>query len=97
MEKMTVELKVNPVKNKLDLSSLSTQIGIIADRKFELPLIERNEGFTKITYKEKSDYKVVSSGVQLCAKGERYSGDTFTTFEDSCSTDFVACSGCRNN
>ena len=83
MEKMAVELKVKPIKTKLDLSSLSTQIGIISDRKFELPLIERNEDFTKITYKEKSDYKVVSSGVQFCATGEKYSGDTFTTFEDS--------------
>ena len=83
MEKMTVELKVKPVKNKLNLSALSTQINIIANRKFELPLIEKNEDFTKITYKEKADYKVISSGVQLCANGERYSGDTFTTFEDS--------------
>lgn len=83
MEKMTVELKVKPDKAKLNLSSLSTQIGIIADRKFELPLIERSEDFTKIIYKEKADYKIVSSGVQLCANGERYSGDTFTTFEDS--------------
>ena len=83
MEKEIIELKLKPVKNKLDLSSLSTQIGMIADRKFELPFIERNENFTKITYKEKSDYKVISSGVQLCAKGERYSGDTFTTFEDT--------------
>ncbi len=83
MEKMTIELKVKPTKSKLDLSSLSTQIGIIADRKFELPLIERGDEYTKITYREKADYKVISSGIQLCAKGERYSGDTFSTFEDS--------------
>ncbi len=83
MEKMNIELRVKPVKNKLNLSSLSTQLGIIADRKFELPLIERGEDFTKITYKEKADYKIISSGIQLCANGERYSGDTFTTFEDS--------------
>ncbi len=83
MDKMTVELKVKPFNQKLDLSSFSTQIKMIADRKFELPSIERGEDFTKITYREKSEYKVISSGVQLCAKGERYSGDTFTTFEDS--------------
>lgn len=83
MEKMIIELSAKPVKTKLDLSSLSAQISIIANRKFELPLIERNEDFTRIIYKEKSDYKIVSSGVQLCADGEKYSGDTFTTFEDS--------------
>ncbi len=83
MEKETVELKLKPMKSKLNLTSLSTQINIIANRKFELPLIERSEDFTKIIYKEKSDFKIISSGVQLCANGERYSGDTFTTFEDS--------------
>lgn len=83
MEKMTIEIKFKTIKTKLDLSSLSIQIGIITDRKFELPLIERSEEITTITYREKADYKVVNSGVQLCAKGEKYSGDTFTTFEDS--------------
>lgn len=82
IEKMTVVLKVENVSERLDLSSFSTQIGIIADRKFELPLIERDEENTKITYREKYDYKVISSGVQFCAKGEKYSGDTFSTFED---------------
>ncbi len=81
-EKMTVSLKVKTVSGRLDLSSLSTQIGIIADRKFELPLIEREDEITSITYREKYDYKVVGSGVQFCAKGEKYSGDTFSTFED---------------
>ncbi len=81
-EKMTVALKVKNVSGKMDLSSLSTQIGIIADRKFELPLIEKEDDNTKISYREKYEYKVVSSGVQFCAKGERYSGDTFSTFED---------------
>lgn len=82
MEKMTVAIKIKNPSGRLDLSGLSTQIGLITDRKFELPLIEREEETTKITYREKYEYKVVSSGVQFCANGERYSGDTFSTFED---------------
>ncbi len=82
VEKMTIILKVKNVSGRLDLSSLSTQTEMIADRKFELPLIERDNENTRITYREKYDYKVVSAGVQFCAKGEKYSGDTFSTFED---------------
>ena len=81
-EKMTVELKVKPPKNKMDLNSLGTQMGIITSVNFELPLIERGDDCTRIVYREKTDYKVVSAGVQFCADGEKYSGDTFTTFED---------------
>lgn len=79
---MTVELKVKPEKNKMDLNSLGTQMGIITSVNFELPLIERGDDCTRIVYREKTDYKVVSAGVQFCADGEKYSGDTFTTFED---------------
>lgn len=82
LEKMAVEIKVKPVSGKMNLISLSEQARIIAGRSFELPLIEREEDCTRILYREKADYKVVSAGVQLCAKDERYSGDTFSTFED---------------
>ena len=82
MEKMTVALSLKKIAGGLDLSGLSTQIGIIAGRSLELPLIEREDEITKITYREKYEYKLVDSGVQLCANGERFSGDTFTTFED---------------
>ncbi len=82
MEKMTVALNFKNSKGKLDLSAFSTQIQVISGRKFELPIIERAEENTKITYREKYEYKVVSSGVQNCASGEKYSGDTFSTFED---------------
>lgn len=83
LEKMVLEIKVKTPTGKIDLSGLSTQLGIITDRTLELPLVERKDDYTKFIYKEKSDYKIISSGVQYCAKGEKYSGDTFSTFEDS--------------
>ena len=82
-EKMTIELKTKPQKGKITLSPLSTQIELITGRKFELPLIDRQGESTRFVYKEKSEYKVISSGVQFCANGEKYSGDTFSTFEDN--------------
>lgn len=82
LEKMTVELKVKSQKGKITLSPLSEQIKLITSRSFELPFIDRQGENTRFVYKEKSEYKVLSSGVQFCANGEKYSGDTFSTFED---------------
>ena len=82
MEKMTVTIKLKPTKNKMELNSLSNHISLITNRKFSLPVIEREEDFAKVIYKEQADYTVISAGVQCSAQGERFSGDTFTTFED---------------
>ncbi len=81
-EKMTVEIKVKTQTDKTSLSTLSSQIQLITNRKFELPVIDRLNETTRFIYKEKSEYKIISSGVQSSAKGEKYSGDTFSTFED---------------
>ncbi len=80
--KMLVELKIKNTKHMGEISELSNRINALAMRRFELPLIERKELYTILTYKEKAEFKVVSSGVQYCADGEKYSGDTFATFED---------------
>ena len=82
LEKMTVEIKIKTQKGKITLSPLSEQIKLITSRSFELPLIDRQGECTRFVYKEKSEYKVLNSGVQFCANGEKYSGDTFSTFED---------------
>lgn len=82
LEKMTVEIKIKTQKGKITLSPLSEQIRLITSRSFELPLIDRQGECTRFVYKEKSEYKILNSGVQFCANGEKYSGDTFSTFED---------------
>ncbi len=80
--KMVIELKIKSGKNNVDISELSNRINMLSGRRFELPLIERKEHYKIITYKEKAEFKVISSGVQYCADDEKYSGDTFATFED---------------
>lgn len=82
LEKMTVELKVENGAPKTELASLGTQTELITSRKFELPIVEKSDEFTRILYKEKADLKIITSGMQYCADGEKYSGDTFSTFED---------------
>lgn len=81
-DKMTLELKLKNAPSGGVISNLSKHIGIITGRKTELPVIERCDEYTRMTFKEKADYKIISSGVQSCARGERFSGDTFSTFED---------------
>ncbi len=81
--KMTVELKIKSVDKKTDFSRLCQKIQSLALRKFDLPVFYRDDRKnTIITLKEKPEFRVASSGVQYCADDEKYSGDTFSTFED---------------
>ena len=82
VEKMTVELKIKIPYDKTAVKNFSSQLDIITKRRLELPEIEYHEAYAYFVYKEKSPFKVVSAGVQFNADGERFSGDSFTTFED---------------
>lgn len=81
-EKMTLEIKLKIPYDKTQLKNFGSQLHIITGRKLELPEIENRNTYAKLIYKEKSEYKVVSAGVQFNANGEKYSGDSFSTFED---------------
>lgn len=83
MEKMNVEIKVKLPYEKSLVKTLGEQMKIICKRDFELPETECHDGFVKLIYKEKAEFRVVSSGVQFNAGGERFSGDSFTTFQDN--------------
>jgi stage II sporulation protein E len=80
---MTVELKIKSEDKKTDFSRLCQKIQSLALRKFDLPVFYRDDRKnTIITLKEKPEFRVVCSGIQYCADDEKYSGDTFSTFED---------------
>ncbi len=83
MEKMTVELKVKIPYDKSLVKPLSEQIKMLCKKDFELPEIESDTTAAKFIYKEKAEYKIVSAGIQFNANGEKYSGDSFTTFQDN--------------
>lgn len=82
LDKMTVDLKVKTPAGKAETVALTKQIELITDRGMEIPSAQRLDEYTRFLYREKADYKVIASGVQVCADGEKYSGDTFSTFED---------------
>lgn len=81
-EKMILEIGIKNPYDKTQLKNFGTQLNIIAARPFELPETENCGTYTKLVYKEKADYKIVSAGVCFNSNGEKYSGDSFTTFED---------------
>ena len=81
LENVTIELKVKEIKNK-ELKSLLRQIEILTNKKFDSPEIINCEGFVNLTFKEKAELNVVSAAVQFTKQGEKYSGDTYTTFKD---------------
>ncbi len=83
LEKMTIELKVKIPYDKTLVKSLGIQLKIITGRELELPEIENYDSYARFVYKEKAEYKIVSAGVQFNANGEKYSGDSFSTFQDN--------------
>ena len=81
LENMTVELKVKDIKNK-NLKSLLRQVEILINKKFEFPEIINCSDFVTLVFKEKADFNITSAAVQFTKQGEKYSGDTYSTFTD---------------
>ena len=82
LEKIVIELKIKQIKANEDLRPLLRQLEIVSNKKLEYPEIRNYSGETTLIFKEKADLKVLSSGVQFCSTGQKYSGDTYSTFTD---------------
>lgn len=83
LEKLTLEIRFKkPVEKKI-LNGLSHQFSVVAGRSLDEPEIDEFEGYTRAIYREMPQLKVISAGVQFNASGEKYSGDTYTTFQDN--------------
>ncbi len=82
-DKISIEIRFKkPVELKL-LNSLTNQISLIAARSIDNPEIDDFEDYIRAVYKEKPELNIVSAGVQFNANGEKYSGDTYSTFRDN--------------
>lgn len=83
LDKITIELRFGkPAKTKT-LKTLTHQLSLLSGKSLEEPEIDEFEDYIRAVYREKPELKVVSAGVQFNASGEKYSGDTYTTFQDS--------------
>jgi stage II sporulation protein E len=81
LENMSIELKLKNIKTE-NLKGLLRQIEILTNKKFEFPEIFNYEDFVTLVFKEKADFNVTSAAVQFTKQGEKYSGDTYSTFTD---------------
>lgn len=83
LDKLSVEIRLpKPVERK-SINELTKQLSVVAGRTLDVPEIDDFDDYLKAVFREKPLFKVVSSGVQFNANGEKYSGDTYTTFHDS--------------
>lgn len=83
MEKMSVELRVKKPYDKQLLNTLLSQLEILTERSFNLPDIEEYEDCSKLVYREKPTYRVISSCAQFNSGDERFSGDSYSVFSDN--------------
>ncbi len=81
-DKLKIELQVKQGFDKDSLVTLNNRIARITDKRLDLPEQERYEDYVKLIYKEQPDYKIVSSAVQYNAGNEKYSGDSYSIFQD---------------
>lgn len=82
IDKMNVEIKIKIPYDKTSVKNFSSQLDVITKCRLDLPEIENYGTYARFIYKEKSPLKVVSAGVQFNADDERFSGDSYATFED---------------
>ncbi len=81
-EKICVELRIKNKNFNDNIKSLQNELSIVSGKALEYPVIEEFEDYVKLVFKEKPTYRIVSSAVQFNANGEKYSGDTYSTFHD---------------
>ncbi len=81
-EKLRVELRLTKQEESKNFNELKKQLSVVLNKNLEYPVVEEFGDYVKLIFKEKPCYRVVSSAVQFNATGEKYSGDTYSTFYD---------------
>ncbi len=64
------------------LVSFTNQIVQLTDRQLALPETSETQNSITLVFKEKTDLRAVCAGVQYNSNGEKYSGDSYSTFTD---------------
>lgn len=82
LDKITVEIRLKKPAERKILNNLTSQVSVVCGKSVENPQIDEFEDYIRVVYHEKPEFRVVSAGVQFNASGEKYSGDTYTTFQD---------------
>lgn len=81
-DRLVIEMRLKRPSDIKSINNLTPQLEIVCARGLQAPVIDEFEDYIKAVFCEKPKYKAVSSVVQYCAGGEKYSGDTYATFND---------------
>lgn len=81
-EHITLEMRLEKPVDRKNLNKLTEQLSLISGRNLEQPETDEFDEYIKAVFFEKPEYKIISACVQFNANGEKYSGDTYTTFYD---------------
>lgn len=82
-DKIRLELQITSDYKKENLLAFNNRLETVVNRRLDLPEQEQYEDCVKLIYKELPDYKVLHSVVQYNAGNEKYSGDSYSCFNDS--------------
>lgn len=82
-DKLFIEIRMDKATDVKAINELTHQFSVVSGRLLDTPEIDYFDDYLKAKFCEKHMFKVVCEGVQFNANGEKYSGDTYTTFEDS--------------
>lgn len=85
-DRLSIEIKLKNVGGRIDTTDLALRLETLTDRSFMLPEVIRSGSTATVVFKERPQFRIVSSGVRSCCASEKYSGDTFVTFQtdDGC-------------
>ncbi len=81
-DKLKLEIKLYKPIDREALTSFIKGVSAITGRGVDLPETAETESEITLSFKEKTDLRAVCAGVQFNSNGEKYSGDSYSSFTD---------------
>ncbi len=81
-DKLKLEIKLYKPVDRESLTAFIKSISPIIGRQIDLPETAETENEITLSFKEKTDLRAVCAGVQFNSNGEKYSGDSYSSFTD---------------
>ncbi len=81
-DKIKLEIKLYKPVDREKITDFIKQTETVVKNPIDLPETQENEDYFMLTFKEKTEFRAVCAGVQFNSNGERYSGDSYSSFTD---------------
>ncbi len=81
-DKLKLEIKLCKPVDREALTTFIKTISSLTGREVDLPETSETESEIILSFQEKTDLRAVCAGVQFNSNGEKYSGDSYSSFTD---------------